>query len=58
MTTHLSFIVAVCDSQKTLGKENLEFLDKEIFRVIYTDESAYDICWLVRAEVCCIGDDA
>lgn len=48
---YLLFVVSISDSQETLGKEDLEFLDEEIPRIINADKGTDDVTGPVRSEV-------
>lgn len=49
---YLLFVVSIIDSQETLGKEDLEFFDEEIPRIINADKCANDVTGSVCSEVC------
>ena len=49
--SHLLLVVSISDCEETLGKQNLEFFNKEILRIIDADEGADDIAGLVCPEV-------
>jgi hypothetical protein len=48
---HLLLVISIGDSEETLSEKNLELLDKEVLRVVDTDEGADDIARSVGAKV-------
>ena len=44
--------VPILDGQKSLRKQDLKLFYKKILRVVYADQRADHVAWLVRSEFC------